>query len=127
MQGLSAHDYRVVRGTIPILKKTEIYTKKASFPRLFKFLDFLIHLWYDWHIMKWKNKELEKNQMKTSLAVFMEAYNQKIPQGFPQATVETLKKFKASCPALFKNGNEWSILRHRKRLMDWLSSNQNVG
>ena len=85
-----------------------------------------MYVWYDVLIMKWKNKELEQNQMSTSLAVFMESYNQKIPKGFPLATVSALKKFQRVSPALFKKSNEWSIGRHRKRLMDWLSSNQNV-
>ncbi|MDP3770095.1 MAG: hypothetical protein Q8R40_04120 [bacterium] len=76
--------------------------------------------------MKWKNKDLEQNQMSTSLAVFLEAYNQKLPVGFPQATAAALRKFQKVSPALFKKSDEWSIGRHRKRLMDWLSSNQNV-
>lgn len=74
--------------------------------------------------MKWKNPELERNIAYTSITVFIEAYNQKIPVGFPQATDQALKRFQKSFPTLFKHGNQWSIGKHRKRLMDWLSSNQ---
>ncbi len=73
--------------------------------------------------------ELEQNQTATSLAVFMESYNKNLPLGFPQASVKTLKKFQILHPALFPasapgatNGEEWSIIKHRKKLMDWLSS-----
>lgn len=72
--------------------------------------------------MKWKNPELEQNIAYTSMAVFMEAYNQKIPVKFPKATEQGLREFQRSFPMLFKHGNQWSISKHRKRLMDWLSS-----
>ncbi len=64
--------------------------------------------------------EQERNQAATSLAVFMESYNQGIPAGFPRASVRALKQFQVTYPMLFKNGDFWSIDRHRKRLMDWL-------
>ncbi len=72
--------------------------------------------------MRTRNLELEQNQTATSLAVFMEAYNKNLPIGFPQASVKALKKFQILHPVLFKNGDEWSVIRHRKRLMDWLPS-----
>ena len=72
--------------------------------------------------MRTRNIELELNQTMTSLAVFMEAYNKHIPVGFPQASVKTLKKFQVTHPILFKNGDEWSVIKHRKKLMDWLPS-----
>ena len=72
--------------------------------------------------MRTRNLELEQNQATTSLVVFMEDYNKKIPAGFPQASIKTLKKFQITHPILFKNGDEWSIIKHRKKLMDWLPS-----
>ncbi|TSC69860.1 MAG: hypothetical protein G01um101470_943 [Parcubacteria group bacterium Gr01-1014_70] len=69
-----------------------------------------------------KNRDLEINQMGTTLSVFMETYNKSIPAGFPPASVPTLKKFQALHPVLFKKGDEWSIDKHRKKLMDWLPS-----
>ncbi|MDP3785060.1 MAG: hypothetical protein Q8R12_03215 [bacterium] len=72
--------------------------------------------------MRTRNIELELNQTATSLAVFMESYNKSIPVSFPQASVKTLKKFQTTHPVLFKNGDEWSIIKHRKKLMDWLPS-----
>ena len=52
----------------------------------------------------------------------METYNKSIPDGFPVVSVSILKKFQALHPILFKNGDEWSIDKHRKKLMDWLPS-----
>lgn len=76
--------------------------------------------------MKWKNAELDQNMAYTSLVVFMESYNQKAPAGFPKATEQALKKFQRDFPALFKKGSQWSIGKHRKRLMDWLSTHEYV-
>lgn len=69
-----------------------------------------------------KNRELEVNQVPTTMAVFMETYNKSIPSGFPAASMPALKKFQALHPILFKKGDEWSIDKHRKKLMDWLPS-----
>lgn len=76
--------------------------------------------------MRWKNKELELNQLSTSLQIFLESYNQKIPTGYPRASVASLKKFQVAFPMLFKKSDEWSIGKHRKKLMDWLSSNRDI-
>lgn len=67
--------------------------------------------------------ELEINQVHITLAMFLVDYNQNIPNGFPQATPATLRRFQKAHPTLFKQENKWSVARHRKRLMDWLSSN----
>ena len=76
--------------------------------------------------MKQKNKELELNRLVTALPVFMESYNHSIPAGFPHASVEELKEFQVTHPLLFKHGDEWSIDKHRKRLMDWLASHRAI-
>ena len=65
---------------------------------------------------------LKLNEIKTSLPVFMESYIKSMPAGFPLPTIEILKIFQTLHPALFKRGDEWSIDRHRKRIMDWLPS-----
>ena len=62
------------------------------------------------------------NRVATSLAVFMESYNQSVPLGFPRPSIQVLKAFQVLHPALFKNTDEWSIDKHRKRIMDWLPS-----
>ncbi len=72
--------------------------------------------------MRQKDKQFELNQVCTTLAIFMDSYNKSIPMSFPQASVKALRQFQAASPVLFKNGDEWSIDRHRKKLMDWLSS-----
>jgi len=63
---------------------------------------------------------LEGNQEMTTLGAFLESYNKSIPAGFSQASSEDLKDFQKLHPTLFKNKDEWSIEKHRKRLMDWL-------
>ncbi len=62
------------------------------------------------------------NLTATSLAAFMQTYNKSVPVGFPHPSARILKAFQAQHPALFKNTNEWSIDKHRKRIMDWLPS-----
>ena len=73
--------------------------------------------------MRRKNEASELNKVVTSAAIFMESYNKSVPAGFPSVSMKALKEFQSIHPALFKRGgNEWSIDRHRKRLMDWLLS-----
>ena len=74
--------------------------------------------------MKRKSFESELNQTENSMADFIESYNKTIPQGFPRASVAALQQFQTSHPILFKKGAGWSVDKHRKRLMDWLSSYQ---
>ncbi len=73
-----------------------------------------------------KNNELELNLIRTPLLIFMESYNKSIPISFPHASVKILKRFQALHPVLFKHSNEWSIEKHRKRVMDWLPSYSNI-
>ncbi len=76
--------------------------------------------------MRSKNKELEMNQLVVPLQDFLESYNRSIPAGFPRATVKSLREFQTTYPLLFKSSEQWSIDKHRKRLMDWLSSHQDA-
>ncbi len=71
-----------------------------------------------------KDKEQhELNEVPVTLAVFLESYNKNIPADFPRASVVTLRKFQDAHPMLFKRGDMWSVDHHRKKLIDWLSSN----
>ncbi len=72
--------------------------------------------------MKSKSNELEQNQAITSLVVFIENYNKSLPKDFPRATTKALKQFQITHSAFFKKNDDWSIEKHRKRLMDWLFS-----
>ena len=76
--------------------------------------------------MKYKNNPLELNQTKTPLLAFLESYNKSIPGSFPRVSVKILKHFQKLHPILFKHSNEWSIDKHRKRLMDWLPSSPDI-
>ncbi len=69
-----------------------------------------------------KNLEQEINQVVVSTAGFLESYNKVLPKGFPEASIKNLEQFYRAHPLLFKDGHKWSIDRHRKRVMDWLSS-----
>ncbi len=87
-------------------------------------LDFLADVWYDCGTMKRKSFESEANLAKTPMLEFIEAYNKTIPADFPRATPEALEQFRATHATLFKGKHGWSVDRHRKRVMDWLSSYQ---
>lgn len=69
-----------------------------------------------------KNKEEDTNFIGASPENFVKYYNENIPASFPRATLRILKKFQQFHPALFKKDGEWIINKHRKKLMDWLSS-----
>jgi len=73
-----------------------------------------------------KKQELKPYQIRTSLLIFMESYNKSIPLNFPHPSIKILKMFQTLHPMLFKNGDEWSIEKHRKRLMDWLPSHATI-
>ena len=72
--------------------------------------------------MRYKNNPLDINLVKTTLVAFMESYNKSIPSDFPHASVKILKHFQPLPPVLFKNSDEWSVDKHRKKVMDWLPS-----
>jgi len=92
---------------------------------LMRNIAFLINMLY--HLKMKRNKaELEISQMQISISEFAEFYNQNIPAAFPRASVANLEKFQGTHPALFKNGDMWSIDQHRKRVIDWLCSNREV-
>lgn len=69
-----------------------------------------------------ENIEEDANLVGSSAGVFVEYYNENIPDAFPRATLKTLKEFQNLHPSLFKENCEWTINKHRKKLMDWLSS-----
>ena len=76
--------------------------------------------------MKDKNNPLELNQVRIPLVTFLESYNKSIPTSFPHVSVKILKHFQKLHPMLFKHSTEWSIDKHRKRLMDWLPSSSDI-
>ena len=73
-----------------------------------------------------KDLELEMNKVSTSLAVFMDSYNRTMPESFPRATVAAMKEFQRTYPLLFKNREEWSLDKHRKKFMDWHLSHRDI-
>jgi hypothetical protein len=73
--------------------------------------------------MRGKNHaQQEFNERITPVSVFLEYYNKNIPESYPHATPKALEQFQITYPTLFQNNEEWSIDKHRKRLMDWLPS-----
>ena len=73
-----------------------------------------------------KDLELELNKVGTSLLVFMDTYNKTMPDNFPRATPAAMKEFRRNYPLLFKNTEEWSLDRHRKKFMDWHLSHRDI-
>lgn len=77
-------------------------------------------------MVKRKDPVLEQNKAIVTLANFLAAYNKSAPEGYPRATLAALRKFQAAHASLFKNHDDWSIEKHRKKLMDWLPSYRDV-
>lgn len=63
-----------------------------------------------------------RSEKLLSLPAFLAAYNDELPEQFPQASLELLKEFKKQNASLFKRVNAWSLDQHRKKVMDWLPS-----
>jgi len=70
--------------------------------------------------MKAPDLEKERSERKLTQADFLETYNQDLPETFPRASNDTLKIFKTTFPAIFKEQDTWSLDQHRKKFMDWL-------
>ena len=63
------------------------------------------------------------NLIGKPISDFIDYYNENIPPSFPRATRKALEAFKVAYPSLFIKGVEdWTIEKHRKKLMDWLAS-----
>ena len=73
-----------------------------------------------------KSTEPDLNFIGKSISVFVQYYNQNIPSQFPRASVRALEAFKVTHPELFKEGAQWTIDKHRKRFMDWLTANKEM-
>ena len=56
--------------------------------------------------------------------VFIEYYNENIPDSFPRASLKALSAFQSRYPSLFKEDGHWLIEKHRKKFMDWMVSYQ---
>jgi len=71
-----------------------------------------------------KTKEIKPdvNSIKTNVVDFVSYYNLNIPKSFPRASLESMEKFRAAYASLFSGADDWSIEKHRKKVMDWLSS-----
>jgi hypothetical protein len=63
------------------------------------------------------------NEEKNSLNNFIEDYNQLFNVPNTKANTEVCQKYKSEHPNEFKN-YDWSIQKHRKRFMDWMSRQQ---
>lgn len=75
--------------------------------------------------MKESLKPVPASEVQISLGEFLKSYNKTIPEGFPHASEQLLKKFKEQHGVFFKHGDMWSLDEHRKKIMDWLPLNQN--
>lgn len=64
--------------------------------------------------------ERERSERKLSLTDFLKTYNEDLPEQFTQATIPLLRKFQEDSPSLFKDGDVWSLDKHRKQFMEWV-------
>jgi hypothetical protein len=64
--------------------------------------------------------EKERSERPLSLNDFLKSYNDGLPEQFTPASVILLKKFQEASPNLFKNGDVWTLDKHRKQFMDWV-------
>ena len=71
-----------------------------------------------------KHEVEDTSQKRVSLDEFLRAYNETVPEAFPRASARILKEFQDANPSLFKDTKEWTIDKHRKKFMDWISSYQ---
>lgn len=71
---------------------------------------------------KMKDNSPDVNLISVPAADFIKYYNKNIPESFPHLSLKLLEEFRIAHPSLFKNENEWTIDKHRKKLMDWLAS-----
>jgi len=85
-------------------------------------LEILFSLWYNLVVIDKEKIEEDASLVESSTRVFVGYYNKNIPDAFPRATFKALEEFQAVYPSLFKENREWTINKHRKKLMDWLSS-----
>ncbi len=69
--------------------------------------------------MKKPDLDRERCEEPRSLAVFLELYNENLPESFPRASKKLLEQFKSEHISYFKT-EDWSLDIHRKRVMDWL-------
>jgi hypothetical protein len=69
-----------------------------------------------------KSTEPDLNLVSVKTKDFVQYYNENVPDTFPRASIYTLEKFQDTYPGLFGKDKEWTIDKHRKKLMDWLSS-----
>ncbi|OGE84737.1 MAG: hypothetical protein A3J48_04210 [Candidatus Doudnabacteria bacterium RIFCSPHIGHO2_02_FULL_46_11] len=74
-------------------------------------------------LRKVKKIQEDLNAVKTNAEDFLAKYNSNLPDAFPRASAEALEKFRATHASLFNGINDWTIEKHRKKVMDWLSSN----
>jgi len=64
--------------------------------------------------------EKERSERKLSLNDFLATYNEGLPEEFPLASIPLLKKFQEARPKLFRDGDVWTLDKHRRQFMDWV-------
>jgi len=74
---------------------------------------------------KYVDLQLKLNEQMTDITAFKDSYNKTLPTGFPPASTTLLRQFQNTHPTLFKENEEWSIIKHRKKFLDWHLINQN--
>ena len=81
-------------------------------------------MWYSLGVKNNHKTIDDTNLTAQTAAVFIEYYNKNIPATFPRATTKNLDEFRSQYASLFKESNDWTINKHRKKFMDWLGSHR---
>ena len=77
-------------------------------------------------VMRLPDLDKERSEKSLSFSDFMKSYNEGLPLQFPRASLALLREFRKEHLTLFKDGGEWSLDQHRKKVMDWITSRNRV-
>ncbi|OGG64851.1 hypothetical protein A3J11_02410 [Candidatus Kaiserbacteria bacterium RIFCSPLOWO2_02_FULL_55_12] len=75
--------------------------------------------------MKLPDADRLRSEKSLSLLDFLASYNEDLPIEFPRASLALLREFRKVHRPLFKE-HSWSLDQHRKKVMDWLTSQQKI-
>ena len=75
--------------------------------------------------MKLPDVDRLRSEKSLSLLDFLASYNEDLPIEFPRASLALLREFKKMHQTLFRE-HSWSLDQHRKKVMDWLTSQQRI-
>ena len=70
--------------------------------------------------MKAPDLDRLRSEEQRSINDFCGEYNKDLPASFTPVSVSLLTEYRRSHPEAFRNGGNWTLDQHRKKIMDWL-------